>query len=54
MPGQSSSPKDDALRMTQARREREGAPAQNNNKTKPEQLKINKTYPTKWSNTIDS
>jgi hypothetical protein len=54
MLGQSSYPKDDALRMTLVRTERERAPTQNNNKAKPEQLKLNKTYLTKWLAIADS
>jgi hypothetical protein len=49
MPGQSSYSKDEALRMAQAERERERAPAQNNKKAKPEQLGLSKTYPSTWS-----
>jgi hypothetical protein len=30
-------------------KERERAHAQNNNKAKPEQLKLSKTYPIRWS-----
>jgi hypothetical protein len=35
-------------------RERERAPVENNSKAKPEQLKLNKTFPTKWPTTTDS
>jgi hypothetical protein len=40
--------------MAHARRGREKTPAQNNNKIKSKQLKLRKTYPTKWLNTTDS
>jgi hypothetical protein len=50
MQGQSSCPKDEALRTVQAGRGRDRAPAQNNKKAKPEQLKLNKTYLSKVGN----
>jgi hypothetical protein len=45
MPEQSSCHKDKDLRTTQVRREREREHMENNNKAKPEYLKLNKTYP---------
>jgi hypothetical protein len=53
MQGQSSCPKDEALRTVQAGRGRDRAPAQNNKKAKPEQLKLNKTCQ-RWATTTDS
>jgi hypothetical protein len=51
MSRQSSLPKDDTLRMAQARREREREREhlQKNINAKSDQLKFNKTYPLRWS-----
>jgi hypothetical protein len=49
--GQSSCPK---MMLLEQLKLNERAPAQNNNKTKPEHLKLSKTYPIKWPTTTDS
>jgi hypothetical protein len=41
-------PRDADLKTAHAERERERAHLQNNIKVKPEQLKLNKTYPSTW------